>query len=269
MRNFLLGIVVLALSSAVSGSAIAQVSVSVGVDVAPPPEIVFAAPPSVVVLPETTGVYVVPDAEQDIYFWNGFWWRPWGGRWFRSRYYNRGWVDYRAAPEFYYEVDPQWRRHYYDQSWYGHRWEQRRISHDELQHNWRQWHNNHYWAGHGNWGVQGYTPRPRHEWETIRAERREQYRRDFREQRPEVHERRPGPAPEQPRYREPERHRPEVQPSAPMRPEYGRPHGQPQPRMTPEVQQSRQVGPDRSQPDDHSRNVRPDDHRSRPVGTGR
>src|SRR6266496_5126059 len=67
MRSFLLQIGMWALSSAVSSSAIAQVSVSVGVDIAPPPDIVFSAPPEVVVLPETAGVYVVPEAEVDVY----------------------------------------------------------------------------------------------------------------------------------------------------------------------------------------------------------
>jgi len=25
-------------------------------------------------------------------FWNGWWWRPWLGHWYRSQYYNWGWV---------------------------------------------------------------------------------------------------------------------------------------------------------------------------------
>src|SRR5262245_64199512 len=114
MRTFRHGIGILgmatAMSMSMSSSASAQVSVSVEVGVPPPPEIVFSAPPEVVVLPETTGVYVVPSAEQDVYFWNGFWWRPHGGHWFRSRYYDRGWAYHRAVTEFYYDVDQHWRR---------------------------------------------------------------------------------------------------------------------------------------------------------------
>ena len=136
MRRFLLEIGILGLMSAMSSSASAQVSVSVDVGVPAPPEIVFSAPPEVVVLPETTGVYVVPQVEHDIYFWSGFWWRPFGGRWYRSRYYDRGWGYYRDVPSFYYDVDPHWRRHYHEGNWYGHPWEYRRISHAELQHNW-------------------------------------------------------------------------------------------------------------------------------------
>jgi hypothetical protein len=259
MRNFLLGFGILAASSAVSSSASAQVSVGVEVGIAPPPAIVFSAPPEVVVLPETTGVYVVPEAEHDIYFWNGFWWRPYSGRWFRSRYYDRGWAYYRATPEFYYDVDPHWRRHYQDQSWYGHRWEYRRISHGELQHNWRHWNHDRYWAGHGSWGVQGYTPRPRREWESVRAERREQSRHEFQRQRLETHER-PRPGPEQPRYRGPERHQADGQPGRPSRQENRRPYVQPQKPTAPDPHQPRNVGPDRS---------RHDGHRERAEGTGR
>jgi hypothetical protein len=258
MGKFLLGIGILALSSTVTSSATAQVSVSVGVDVEPPPEIAFSAPPDVVVLPETTGVYVVPEAEHDIYFWNGFWWRPWGGRWFRSRNYDRGWAHYRAIPEFYGDVDPQWRTHYHDRSWYGHPWEYRRIAHGDLQHNWRQWHNNRYWAGHGNWGVQGYTPRPRREWERIRAERRERSRDEFQRNRPETHER-PARAPD-PRYRAPEHHGHNVQPNGPMRPENTRTHVQPQSPAAPDAHQPRRVDHDR---DGHPRDGNPRDHRQR------
>ena len=43
-----------------------------------PPPIPFAAPPELIVLPETY-VYVAPDIDADIFFWNGWWWRPWEG----------------------------------------------------------------------------------------------------------------------------------------------------------------------------------------------
>ncbi|MCG7852783.1 MAG: hypothetical protein MIO92_09700, partial [Methanosarcinaceae archaeon] len=58
-----------------------------------PPPIPFAAPPELIVLPETY-VYVAPDIDVDLFFWNGWWWRPWEGRWFRSRNYNRDWGYY-------------------------------------------------------------------------------------------------------------------------------------------------------------------------------
>ncbi|MGA2527359.1 MAG: hypothetical protein ABSF79_12220, partial [Smithellaceae bacterium] len=63
------------------------------VSIALPPPIVFAAPPELVVIPETN-VYAVPDVDVDIFFYSGWWWRPWEGRWYRSRNYNSGWGYY-------------------------------------------------------------------------------------------------------------------------------------------------------------------------------
>src|SRR3990172_3868071 len=57
--------------------------VDVGVNISLPPLIVFSAPPEVVVIPETY-VYAVPDVDVDIFFYDGWWWRPWEGRWYRS-----------------------------------------------------------------------------------------------------------------------------------------------------------------------------------------
>jgi hypothetical protein len=41
-----------------------------------PPPIPFTAPPDVIVIPETN-VYVAPDIDVDLFFWNGWWWRLW------------------------------------------------------------------------------------------------------------------------------------------------------------------------------------------------
>jgi len=71
-----------------------------------------------VVLPETD-VYVVPDVAQDIFFYNGFWWRPWEGRWYRSQYYNSGWGYYQGVPSFYGGIPSGWRNEYRNHSWKG------------------------------------------------------------------------------------------------------------------------------------------------------
>ncbi len=70
--------------------AIAQPSVHINIPIPLPPPIIFPAPPEVVVVPGTD-VYVVPDLNEDIFFYGGWWWRPWQGHWYRSRYYDRGW----------------------------------------------------------------------------------------------------------------------------------------------------------------------------------
>ncbi len=48
--------------------------VDIGISLSLP--IVFAAPPEVVVVPDTD-IPVAPDIDEDIYFYDGWWWRPW------------------------------------------------------------------------------------------------------------------------------------------------------------------------------------------------
>ncbi len=145
-----------------------------------PPPIVFAAPPEVIVIPETY-VYVLPDVEVDLFFWNGWWWRLWEGRWYRSRFYNRGWGYYDNVPSFYFDIDPGWRRHYRDHDWYGHRWNYERIPYPRLQQNWKGWQDNRRWERRGTWGVQNYQPRPKQQRMELRQQWQQQYH-----QRPEV-----------------------------------------------------------------------------------
>lgn len=68
----------------------AEVNVNINIG-APLPRVVLAAPPAVVVIPDTY-VYFVPDVEVDILFFGGFWWRPHSGRWYRASEYNGPWV---------------------------------------------------------------------------------------------------------------------------------------------------------------------------------
>ena len=100
MRKLFFGTVLLALVIVVPIPTMARVAVNVRISL--PPPIVFAAPPALIVLPETY-VYVVPDVDADIFFYNGWWWRPWEGRWYRSRHYDSGWVYYQSVPSFYRE----------------------------------------------------------------------------------------------------------------------------------------------------------------------
>ena len=139
-----------------------------------PPPIPFAAPPEVVVIPETN-VYVVPDIDVDLFFWDGWWWRPWEGRWYRSHYYNRGWGYYNNVPSFYFDVDPGWRGYYRDRNWYGHRWNYERIPNQRLQQNWKSWQNDRHWERQGTWGVQNYQPRPQQQRQELRQQRQQQY----------------------------------------------------------------------------------------------
>jgi len=154
MKKLLLGAILLTLVSVSPVTAMAEVNVGIGISL---PPIVIGGPPEVVVLPDTNGVYVVPYVEVDLFFWNGWWWRPYGGGWYRSRYYDRGWGYYSRVPSFYYDVDPHWRGYYSNRHWSGRPWNYRPIPHSQLQSNWRGWQNDRYWEKQRKWDVQGYS----------------------------------------------------------------------------------------------------------------
>ena len=120
-----------------------------------PPPIPFVVPPSMIVLPGTD-VYAVPDIEQEIFFQGGWWWRPWGGYWYRSQYYDHGWVYYRDSPPWYRGIPRDWRDRYRDHRWGGHAWNPRHINHGNLNNHWRSghWRNDHGW-GHPGGGKGG------------------------------------------------------------------------------------------------------------------
>jgi hypothetical protein len=179
MKKFFFGTMLLALVFLVPLPTMAAVNINL--NFALPPPVVFEAPPEVVPLPDTDNVYVVPDVAADIFFWNGWWWRPWEGRWYRSHYYDRGWAYYDSVPLFYFGVDPGWRGYYRSHSWNGHRWNYERIPTQRLQQNWKSWHNNQHWQKQRTWGVQSYQPRSKQQTQQLQQQRQKQYN-----QRPEV-----------------------------------------------------------------------------------
>ena len=215
-----------------------------------PPPIAFQTPPDEIVMPDTDDVYVVPDINADLFFWNGFWWRLWEGFWYRSQYYDQGWAYYNDVPSFYFDIDPGWREHYRNHDWYGHRWNYERIPNRQLQQNWQDWQNNRHWERQRTWGVQGYQPRLQQQRQELRQQRQEQYR-----QTPEV-PRPQGP----PRVEQPS---PDRIPQPKQQPQVPKPQGQPQvqqpspdrtlqPKQQPQGQDqsSETQQPQRSQPPD-------------------
>ena len=119
-----------------------------------PPPIPFLAPPLMVVLPETE-VYVAPDCDQDLYFYQGFWWRPWGGRWYRSLNYDSGWEFYNGVPGWYGGVYPRWRDNYRNHMWGGQRWDYRSVPYGDVRTNWKSWQSSGYWRNQQNRGTTG------------------------------------------------------------------------------------------------------------------
>ncbi len=124
-------------------SSLADVDIRINIPL--PPPIIFPAPPQVIVIPETY-VYAVPDIDVDVFFFEGWWWRPWQGRWYRSRNHDRGWMYYEyGAPAFYSTVPPGWRKSYKDRRWKGHEWQYRRIPHGYAERNWDDWQKRRHW----------------------------------------------------------------------------------------------------------------------------
>ncbi|MBM4341126.1 MAG: hypothetical protein FJ110_16470 [Deltaproteobacteria bacterium] len=180
MKRLLWGTMVLTIVIVFSIPTMAAIDIRIGIPL--PPPIIFPAPPAVIVLPNTTTVYVAPDIDVDLFFWDGWWWRPWDGRWYRSRYYDRGWIYYDAVPRFYFDVDPGWRGFYRDRHWHGHRWNYERIPDQRLKQNWKGWHDSRHWERKKTWGVQDYRDRPKErERQELRHRRQQEYH-----QRPEV-----------------------------------------------------------------------------------
>jgi len=150
MKRLLIGAMLLGLVIAVPIPTSAQVGISISL----PPPIVFAAPPEVIVIPETY-IYVVPEIEEDIFFYSGWWWRPWQGRWYRSRHYDSGWVYYRSVPSFHRRIPSGWRNDYRERRWRGNQWNHERIPYQQLQQNWKGWEKRRYWEKEKTWGVEG------------------------------------------------------------------------------------------------------------------
>jgi len=151
----------------------AQVNIHVGIQL--PPPLVFSAPPQVIVLPETY-VYVVPDIDDDVFFVDGWWWRPWQGHWYRSQYYDRGWGYYSSVPSFYREVPQEWRHEYRDHQWRGRPWTYERMPHEQVEHNWNTWKHDKHWEHHQTWGVQGLDHRSQEKGHQLRALQSEHHR---------------------------------------------------------------------------------------------
>jgi hypothetical protein len=138
---FVLGVVMLCIGLSWAPKSFAGVSVNVGVNL---PAYTFAAPPEMVVIPGTYA-YTVPDAAVDIVFYQNYWYRPFGGGWYRARHYNGPWgfIERHRVPGFFYHLPPDYRHHHpgYD-----------RIRYHDLRQHWRGWERQRYWdRHHDNW----------------------------------------------------------------------------------------------------------------------
>jgi len=235
MKELLFGSMLLALVFVLPIPAMARVDI--GINISLPPPIVFATPPEVVVIPETY-VYAVPDSNVDIFFYNGWWWRPWEGHWYRSRHYDAGWVYYQRVPSFYAGIPSTWRNDYRDHRWGGHQWNYQRIPQQQLQRNWSNWQQSKHWEKQQTWGVQGLKPR-------TRAQQTSQAVRPKSQAKPQVREA-AKPHQSQPQSREvqPQHSKPKSQ-ANPQSREVQQQHSQPQRREAPQQSKPRNDTPER------------------------
>jgi hypothetical protein len=116
------------------GRADARVNVTIGVNL---PPVAFPGPPTVVFIPGTY-VYYVPDIDVDIFFYHGWWYRPYEGRWYRARIYNGPWyfIETVRVPRVVVGVPPGFRQappRY------------KPIPYGQLRRNWRRWERERYW----------------------------------------------------------------------------------------------------------------------------
>lgn len=195
MGKLLLGTLLLA--SVMGGPIRAMAGVNVDVNIGLPLPFVFVAPPEMIVLPGTD-VYVVPDADVDIFFSDGWWWRPSGGRWYRSRDYDSGWAYHRGVPSFYAGIPSGWRNDYRHHRWMGRQWDYQRIPHQQVQRNWRGWKENRHSGKQKTWGGQGFQ-RPMRSQQPSREVQPFQPRPQAREAKPEQSQQREGRHPQQQR----------------------------------------------------------------------
>lgn len=76
----------------------------------PVPQIVFPAPPPVVVV--QPGVQVVEDYDEEVFFVDNVYWVKRGPHWYRARDHRGGWVRVDAPPGALVRITPGRYRHY-------------------------------------------------------------------------------------------------------------------------------------------------------------
>jgi hypothetical protein len=105
--------------------------------------------PDMVVIPETD-VYFIPGSPVDVFFYGGWWWRPWGGSWYRSNHHLHGWAVF-PPPPFIGHIPGDYRTRFHTPIPYRH-----------FNNNWKTWEGNkyHHTPGFKGYGGYGYKPPP-------------------------------------------------------------------------------------------------------------
>lgn len=120
-----------------AGPATAEVNVNIGV-FAPPPPAVVAGPPAMTVMPGPHYVYYAPEVPAGLFFYQGAWWRPHEGHWFRSHSYKGPWryIDNDHTPTPILRLPADYRQvppgHY-------------KVTHGQMKKHWKEWEKSRRW----------------------------------------------------------------------------------------------------------------------------
>ena len=111
-----------------------RAGINVNVEI-PLPRLFLPVPPPLVVIPGTYAYYP-PDVEADIFFYHGYWYRPYRDRWFLSSDYNGPWRATGRVPRVLRGLPPTYRQHppSHEHMPYG-----------TVRQNWRSWEKERHW----------------------------------------------------------------------------------------------------------------------------
>ncbi|MEW6686701.1 MAG: hypothetical protein AB1393_10935 [Candidatus Edwardsbacteria bacterium] len=95
------------------------------------PKLVITREPEVILIPGTY-VYFIPDIETEIFFYHGYWFRPFKGKWYRAVGYNGSWIILAvgSVPKVLLNLPPGYRKLPPGQT---------RIPYGQLKKNWKTW----------------------------------------------------------------------------------------------------------------------------------
>ncbi len=145
MKRTAVAFAALALMAGLAAPPSSCAEVSVNVQIGPPPAYVFPGPPQVIAIPGTY-VYLVPGIAVEILFFQGYWYRPYEGHWFRSRSYNGPWHYHERVPAAIVGLPPNYYHAYREPPP-----EYRRVPYGQVKKNWGAWERNRYWEQDEYW----------------------------------------------------------------------------------------------------------------------
>jgi hypothetical protein len=133
-KSFLVAGLMLMAFGPLSSRGYAEVNVSITV---PLPGLIISSPPGLFVIPGTY-VYYPPDFDVDIFFYRGYWYRPYQGEWYIGDGYNGPWrsIGSRKVPRALIDIPRTYRR-------LPHRHE--RMPYKTVRKNWSTWEKERHW----------------------------------------------------------------------------------------------------------------------------